>query len=478
MVQIPDSLRPYANTLAKIHFWILAAAVPLILLPLLFATRSGMSGRITEKRKTIENKIQGISAIKSAKNNPHPNEKWRKKIQENVQGINDETLTVWTSLWNDQRKIRQWPSSLGPDFVKRASDLKPDGSLPRALLERYQNGIRQVVRQIPARMGVADLMTEAAAAAPGGAGRPVGPGTGGAKDDQPKPLVTWSAEDQRRLYASFDWEETPSTTQVVMAQEELWMYGVLCDAIKKINSAGSNPSNIPIPLISEVMVGYPAAEDDPGASNGTRILKIQPSAAAGGMPQFDMMGPDPNGSQGGLLRPPHPRFTGAESRAPGMPVGMGPGMQPGMPPGEPGMDGPQAAPDESLKAWVYVDLKGKPLTASELSQAPHSKMVRLMPFVLRLTIDQRSLDALMLELASAPIPIDTRQVRVNPNDSSGRNIGPAAPGFPPDAKGSDGDRLRRHDVQVELRGTLAIAMPPDRTLLGAGDSANAPGATD
>ncbi|MFM8633328.1 MAG: hypothetical protein ACKOEX_00700 [Planctomycetia bacterium] len=476
MVQIPDSLRPYANTLAKIHFWILAVAVPLILVPLLFAARSGMSGRIVDQRKKIERKLQSLTAITTGKNKSHPNEKWRKKIQENVQGINEETLTVWTALWSDQQKIRQWPASLGPDFVKRASDLKPDGSLPRALLERYQNGIRQVVRQIPARMGVADLMTEAAAA--GGLARPGGPGTGGAKDDQPKPLVTWSAEDQRRLYASFDWEETPSTMQVVMAQEELWMYGVLCDAIAKINAAGSNPSTIPIPLVSEVMVGYPAAEDDPGASNGTRILRIQPSAGAGGMAPFDMMGPDPDRSRGAVPRPPHPRFSGGGARAPGMPGGLGPGMQPGMPAGEPGMDGPEVSPDDALKQWVYVDLEGKPLTASELSQAPQSKMVRLMPFVLRLTIDQRSLDALMLELASAPIPIDTRQVRINPNASSGRNIGLAPQGFQPGATVPEGERPRRHDVQVELRGTLAIAMPPDRTLLGAGDPAAAPEATD
>lgn len=474
MVQIPDSLRPYANTFAKIHFWILAAAVPLILLPLLFAARSGMSGRITEQRNKIDNKLKSLSAIKSGNNNPHPNEQWRKKILENVGEINDETLKVWTMLWDDQQKIRQWPASLGPDFVKRASDLKPDGSLPRALLERYQNGIRQVVRQIPARMGVADLMTEAAAAAPGGLARPGGPGTGAAKDDQPKPLVTWSAEDQRRLYASFDWEETPSTTQVVMAQEELWMYGVLCDAIAKMNAAGSNPSNIPIPLISEVMVGYPAAEDDPGASNGNRILKIQPSAAAGGMPPFDMMGPDPGLSGGSVRRPRHPRFTDGGSRAPGMPVGLGPGV----PPGEPGMEGPQVSLDEALKEWVYVDLDGKPLTASELSQAAQSKMVRLMPFVLRVTIDQRSLDALMMELASAPIPIDTRQVRVNPNASSGRNIGLAPQGSQPAATGPNGEGPRRHDVQVELRGTLAIAMPPDPTLLEAGNPGDAPGPTD
>ena len=76
----------------------------------------------------------------------------------------------------------------------------------------------------------------------------------------------------------------------------------------------------------------------------------------------------------------------------------------GMMPGdgdEFGESAADASPDEALKNWVYVDLDGKPFTAGDLASAPAAKILRLMPFVLRATIDQRALDALLVELSSA-----------------------------------------------------------------------------
>ena len=37
MVQIPASIRPYAEPVVKYHFWILSAVVPLLLIPAVFA---------------------------------------------------------------------------------------------------------------------------------------------------------------------------------------------------------------------------------------------------------------------------------------------------------------------------------------------------------------------------------------------------------------------------------------------------------
>lgn len=474
MPQLPDAIRPYAIILQKIHFWILAALVPLILLPLLFMAQSSMSARVKAKRTKIEGSIKELEKIVTdPSKKPHPNEKWSAEIEKRSGQINDETLKVWTKLWEDQKPLRQWPTSLGPDFVAAASALKPNASLRRALLERYQNGIRPVVRQLPGRMGADELMTEAAAAK--GAAAP-DRGAGGIPAEKMPSLLQWSPDDQQQLYASFDWQEPPSTTQVVLAQEELWMYGVLCDVIAKVNKTGTNPSNIPIPLVQQLKVGFPAAEDDPGGRSGKRILRIQTAGASGlepGMPPPDMMmGPEAGGA--GNLRPPHPRFSGAGAGPRGLPGGMPPGMMPG----EPGAEAAALSPDDALKGWVYVDLDGKPLTAADLAAAPQMKLVKLMPYVLRITIDQRSLDALLVELATAPVPIDTRQVRINPDGATaaatggGPGGGPAniPPRPPVGAAPVGGDRPRLHDVQAELRGTLAIAMRPDPSLLQGGEA--------
>ena len=76
-------------------------------------------------------------------------------------------------------------------------------------------------------------------------------------------------------------------------------------------------------------------------------------------------------------------------------------------------------------------------------------MFRLMPFVLRVVIDQRQLDRFLATLATWPIPIDVRQVRIASDEN------PVEPGSTAPV------RVRPHDVTVELRGTVGLATPPD-----------------
>jgi hypothetical protein len=87
-------------------------------------------------------------------------------------------------------------------------------------------------------------------------------------------------------------------------------------------------------------------------------------------------------------------------------------------------------------------------------------MVHLMPFVLRLTIDQRRLDAFLADLAKAPIPIDVREVRIN---AAG---GPSRTGGTGGAAGNDQGADRKNDVQVELRGTVGLATVPSAAAVG------------
>lgn len=460
MVQIPDSVRPYVLGIQKFHFWILAALVPLVLLPLLFMAQAGISQKIESQRSKIKSSLDSVTAILGK--TPHPNEKWSEQIGARAREINDETLQVWEQLWKAQAPLRQWPESLGNDFVKAASSLAPNGALKRSLRERYQNEIRPIPRQLPSRMGVDDLMGDVAA---DNRAQPLDPG----QPLRPSSLAQWNGADQQELFSSFDWAALPSTTQVVMAQEELWMYGVLCDVIRKVNSvpvaadaqAVITPANITIPFIQQLKVGYLAAEDDPGGGRGQRILRAQQAASSGGEmpPPEAMMGTE--GAAAG--RPPHPRFGGGGAARGGMPMGMTP----------PGLDGAgdpaaDASQDDAFKHWVYVDLEGNPLMADALAAAPMSRILRLMPFVLRVTIDQRGLDRLLVELASAPVPIDTRQVRINVDQPLGGDVGGRSrSGSQPDT--TAGDRARLQDVSVELRGTVAIVMPPDPSLLKVGD---------
>jgi hypothetical protein len=446
----------------------LLAIVPLIVLPLVFLSRGRLAAEINAARSQIDSRmtaLQGVSGIQ-----PHPNDAWSSEIDKATTRIKRDTLAEWRSFWDSQKPLRVWPASLGPDFVQKATALKPGGKLSRPFLERYQNGVRAVVRTLPARMGSAEMMLQGGSAQPGQPGMPMPePGMDRGRPGAaagPVPLVQWSGEDQSRLYASFNWEKAPSTTQVVLAQEELWVYGLLCDSIARVNKSAAGAYNAPIPQVQQLAVGFPAAEDNPGAAvGGGRI--IVPVAGQSGMPGGEFSAPpmpemamaEGGAPGGGSPRPLHPRF-GA--------VAAGPGGGSPMPGGEGGA--PATSPEEALRNWIYVDFSGKPLMAAELATSPDAQIVHLVPFLIRAVVDERKLDALLVELATAPVPIDVRQVRINAG-TGGAGGAPqmGVPGaFGPEFTGGQAaaGNGRMHDVAVEIRGTVGLATPPDEKVLG------------
>ena len=140
-------------------------------------------------------------------------------------------------------------------------------------------------------------------------------------------------------------------------------------------------------------------------------------------------------------KPSHPRFGGDIARPlPGTEL-VGEGATP---------------PEMRLREWIYVDFDGKPLAAADLATAPAARMTHLMPFVLRVVMDQRRLDPLLVDLARSPVPIDVREVRINPGAARGAGEGGQA-----EASGG-----RTHDVIVELRGTVGLATPPTAAGVG------------
>lgn len=478
MVQIPDNIRPTVDAVVKHHFWILLGVLPLVVLPMVFLARGELAAEIDSARGQIESRLAAVRSVAGIQ--PHPNDEWSISIDKATKRVKAETFDEWEKLWKSQATLRVWPESLGPDFLQRISALKPGGKLPRPLLERYQNGVRAIVRTLPKRMSAVEMMVEGAAGGPGQPpGLPQGPlepgmlrGRPGAAE-KPMALVQWNPADQARIYSTFNWVKPPSTTQMLLAQEELWVYGVLADAIARVNKPSAGAYNAAIPFVEQLAVGYPAAEDNPGAAAGGRILLPVSTGQANPMGEFAP--PDPSMAEGGaggaLVRPPHPRFGGG-----------GPGGMMASPMPDPSLAGeaaPDAAvsPDDLLRNWIYVDFTGKPLMAADLASSPDAQLVHLMPFVIRAVVDERKIDALLVDLASAPVPIDVRQVRVNPG-AAGAGFGGSGMGMPPMGSRGEFDGLglpggagalpgsRPNDVTVEMRGTVALATLPDRRGLG------------
>ncbi len=480
MIEIPDNIRPYVKQLLKYHFWLLAVLMPLVLVPLAFTADATLIRQIGQRRQDVESKLKSVEAIERAQAEGfpdlgHPQAEWAEQIDRSTSRLRRQILAQWKNFWEEQRGLRVWPEELRSDFIKRVTGLKPGDTLSARLVERYQNTVRQLVRKLPARLDAAEMMQE-------------GDFRGGGRRSVPRPdpsrfepellarhLVTWDAADQSALYATFNWQEPPSTTQILLAQEELWVYETLCDAIAAANAGATGPHNTTIAAISQLAVGYRAALSNPTGHGGGRVRRLQ--AAANGMDMgmgrdmgMDMgmgMGMDGEASSG---PPPNPRFAGSSptlgEQMPGEMLGGG------------FADEADSA-DSLLRNWIYVDADGRPLTAEELETSPDTKLAHLVPFVVRGRVDQRKFDRLLRTLATWPVPIDVRQVRINPG-ATGGGAEINRPMIPQPGRDGSGDGgVRRYDFTVELRGMIALANPPDPAILGIDESGDSdPAAAD
>jgi len=513
---VPEGARPAVRLLLKHHFWILSLLVPLVLLPLLFAGSGAIGTQIESRRQEIDGKLSQVKQVSQV--SPHPNEEWSKAIDSQADTVRQEIEGEWKRLWDSQTALRVWPEELGNDFLRGIGRLRTNDQLPRALLQRYQTTVQRLVRKLPERMGVpaaaVDMSTDGSMTGggmmPGRGGAPgmmgpgmMGPGMGGpgmmgdgpgGVPFQPAKMV-WNPGDQARIFQSFVWSSVPTTRQVLMAQEQLWVYGLFCDLMREFAKNATGPHDSPVASVEEIAISHDAAEPGPGGMGESRVF----------------LPPPPRGAEGGMGMGMGAGMGSSMDMAAGMGSGMGPGMgrmagrgmrlrpgsgggsgmgSGGMGAGAPGMMDSNAGPaanagppgDAELLSYAYVDFGGRALTAEQLVTEPGAEMTHLMPFVLRVVIDQRQIDALLVALAASEIPIDVRQIRINPENAgqlagdggmsgmSGMSGMGAMPGM---ASGGFGDMggfggaggagpggLRRHDVRLELRGTVALATKP------------------
>jgi hypothetical protein len=427
MLQIPDNLRPVIAFVGKHQFWLMLGLLPCVLVPTLFVAQASLDSQIKAQQSRIK---AAVAQIKGVEQKPHhPNGQWKAVVDAETERVRRETFEEWRKLWDSQETLRVWPRELGDPFIAQVTNLRPGASLDVTARTRYQTDVRELVKQLPGRMEADERMTERGGAA----------AEGGAKPALRRDFrLVWRPENQRQIYQSFDWPQLPddgkaATAQILLAQEELWVYGLFCDAIKQANAGKKTRFEAAILEIAELSVGYLAAEETPGGQ-GQRLGQGGGGGFSG--PGF--------GQPASRPKPAHPRFSNAGGR----PSGPSGAFIPGGPP----PDGPSPAADASFRDGIYVDFNGMWLTAAELDSDP-LRMVHLMPFTLRMVMDSRAIEPLLASLASQPIPIDVRQLRINP---AGSVSGAAAGGRQLNASTED----RKHDVTVELRGTVGLATPP------------------
>jgi hypothetical protein len=381
-----DKVRVFLNIMWQQRFWVLSVVGTLACLICWMMAASKLQAEFKADKTAIEGKFSDMTAIISKP--VHGNEAVNARESKEASIIAKSVKDLWQKLYDHQRKeVLHWPTKvLGDDFGRDIEKLSFGQDISSTDYRiRYLNYIKNRFDSL-VEMVNAQKMPEidSAIGAPESARMTMPVVDPNDPLAQPNYWVLWL--DQGALQGKLTFQSTPTSKQIWVTQEDLWVYETLLKAINNVNKerGTTRPDNAAIRIIQYLQVGREAADASLAQGN---ILMPAAAAAAGGE-----AGPG----------------MGAE---PGMRGEMGPGM-----PGGPEGQGSQSI-DAALLQRRYVDAEGKPIEDGSTVTGQGQEYRRL-PVRMLLMMDQKWLPRMLVECANAPLPIEVKRLRINPEKSA------------------------------------------------------------
>jgi hypothetical protein len=382
-----DKVKIFLGVLKKQQFWVLCGIMLLTTLSCWWLSTSGLASQYGTRKQNIE------SDFKSAEVQPnHPNPAYIAKIDEQHTALKQRVLNAWEILWQQQQDNNPFPTKvLGEDFKKQFESLKlPQGKLDDTFRTRYQAFVSkeylpELLKMIDVRRprenkDIKGAMGGAAAGLAGGAGMApwLGRGGGATEEKELIGIVDWDSGSFERIAARYNWSEAPSTLEIVVAQEDLWVYQALLRVVQRVNESvgAKTQTGAAIKRIAALEIGRDS-RDAWRTSQETVIRMGKAGTGPGGMP-----GPGPMPAPPGMMMP--------------------------------GGTGVEAPSEKNLFYDRYVDDKGQPLEVQP--DYPYVKPTppefKLMPIHMSLVMDQRRLPRFLVECTNSNMPIEVKRIRV------------------------------------------------------------------
>ncbi len=502
-----DKVKLALVMIQKYHFWVLCSlAVIVALLCWTWAT-ADLASRFERREGELDGHFDKVRRIPG---NPDlRNERSVEATRKQHVMQKDQVLEGWEILYQQQKENNPLPAVLGDDFRREFESLRPGREMRARFRERYLNFIERhyptLLRLVDVRRPADEPLDRYTDEIRGGRGRsgerrgrtpgastghsdeygprrpnPTRSGRPGEQQTtEPEPrrgLVEWPQPEIFDITAG--WEKTPTTQQVLLAQENLWVYEALLKIISSVNEGVESFDKAWIKRINTLEIGRPAAE---AWVSRQQTIFAEPATVAA-REAADPMGMDEPG-------------MGGPAAGMGRESGMGSGMGPGAGMGMDSMDGGygRRRQDEHLLDGRYVDENGFPVSARQFETQPPYAEFKMMMVHMNLYMHQRRIPKLLVECANSTMPIEVARVRINPVQGTraqrgdygrtrtgmgaARQTRPAGPQIireegPGGARAVEADD---HDyVDVEVFGIIYIYNPPDLEKLGTGAAADRP----
>lgn len=485
-----DQLKAVLEWLKAQHFWVLIVLVMLIGLGSWYMASAKLSEEFQERKSAIDTEFNAVQRLSAQRLHPSPSVNSRQA--EEIQQLAARVRELWELLYNRQREqALVWPEELSQRFRNFISDKSFGDNILDTFRGEYANYIKDTFPTLPAIVDAREIEDSRAGGALGGRGATRGTGRdgfgGGGRgapvygttgDDEmldDEHMVRW--HDQLAVKQQLTWEGVPSSLEIWVTQEDLWVYKTLLRAIAETNKAAGSDrySNAAVRDIHALEVGQPATQ---GSRAESRIyMPAQESAGrgagrGGGLvdPGMGGRGTPGGGATDGGMQSPYDMIDGGRA-APGMGGGRGAG------PGGDAVD-----PTTALLGYRYVDENGEPLAQPTQGEFQFGTEFKRLPVRLVLTLDQRWLPRLIVELANQPLQVEVEEVRIDPasgvtmggggSRGGGRSLGGGSRSLRGRSAFGGGsgeveafDREPHVRDQVVLKGVVYIFYPPDDTVL-------------
>lgn len=486
-----DKLKIFLAVLKKQQFWVLCGVMLVTTLVCWWLAKTGLADQYDARVRSIKSDFDAAQVQPD-----QPNPAKVKKVGEISKDLKGKVFDAWKLLYEEQQKKNPFPTDIfDKGFEEQFKSLKlPQGRLDSIYRERYQTFL--MTDYLPKLLKIIDVrrpaeekdIKGATGATPAGGPVPAPMGGGSPVPGGPRGrlaemlnrnverdligIVDWEQASFEKLTSHYSWTEAPSTLEVVLAQEDLWVYESLLRIIQGVNKSANatTQTNAAIKRINALEIGKDSRDAWKTALES--VFKLGKTGTAGG--------PLPPS----MSAPPAPDAANSADK--------------------------QAERD--LFNDRYVDATGQALVPE--GDYPYVKPTppefKMMPVHLSLIMDQRYIPKFLVECANSSMPIEVKRIRVlkctfeafdlegnvggaarpgTPRPVPGKGLGkgmkfkPAAPaatpgGTPGGAAGlAAGIELGDFDVPVEVFGVIYIYNPPDREKLGL-PPADAPAAAD
>lgn len=396
-----DQLKEFFGLVKRQHFWFVAPLVLILGIVAWFMGKGVIADETGKNLSAISTKFstaQNVTTVR-VEELGHPNETWHAEMEQLIASRTDNVKQAWQKKWDRQKELLVWPNQLPPALLRTVEPLRPiettfdpaKDKISDVLLNRYAIYVKQelpkLAEQIGSKWSPATTGRSSSGSFEGEGRRRPGRESFGALEDDGS-IVAWDSGNQGEIEEGFSWPaDRPTAMQVLYAQEDLWVLSALMDIIAATNQGAIANTTAAVKEIQFIRLG----KDAKGLKDtGYSVIRPQPLPSG-----------EPGDDEGMLID----NSVGGTSSEP----------QPDR--GVEGGEGVVAATPHPAEGR-YVDDSFQPI-ADVATLKSSMDIAKRMPIRMRLKVDQRKLNRLLVACANAPLTVEVRQLRYNPQGDAG-----------------------------------------------------------